>query len=159
MTMLLLVSLLIGAFATLCIDLWGLFLRRTFGVRSLDYCMLGRWLLHMPGRFAHDHIGNATARPRECGVGWTAHYSIGVALTFAFLLLVPGWIERPAPAPALAFGLMTVIVPFVTLQPAFGLGVAASKVPAPWMARLKSAGTHTVFGVGIYLGGALLRHL
>jgi hypothetical protein len=48
------------------------------------------------------------------------------------------------------FGLATVVVPFVTMQPAFGLGIAASRAKQPWAARLKSAGTHTIFGAGLY---------
>src|SRR4051812_6187825 len=34
---------LLGVGATLAIDLWALLLRRGFGIRSLDYCLLGRW--------------------------------------------------------------------------------------------------------------------
>ena len=30
-------------------DLWNLFLKRTFSIPSLNYCLLGRWLRHMPG--------------------------------------------------------------------------------------------------------------
>ena len=42
-------------------------------------------------------------------------------------------------------------MPFLLMQPAFGLGVAAAKTPAPWQARLKSLSSHLVFGVGLYL--------
>jgi hypothetical protein len=47
-------------------------------------------------------------------------------------------------------------MPFFTLQPSFGLGVAASKTPSPNKARLKSLMTHTVFGVGMYAWASLL---
>ncbi len=48
---------LVGLGATLVIDLWALFLRRGLNIPSLNYCLLGRWLLHMPGgRFVHDSI-------------------------------------------------------------------------------------------------------
>jgi hypothetical protein len=149
---------LIGVGATLSIDLWALFLRRAFRVRSLDYCLLGRWILHMPqGVFAHDSIVASPAKPYECRIGWGAHYSIGVAFALAFLLVAPeGWLERPTPLPALAFGVATVAVPYFTLQPAFGLGVAASRTPSPNRARLKSLTTHAVFGLGLYACGFLL---
>jgi hypothetical protein len=42
------------------------------------------------------------------------------------------------------------------MQPAFGLGVAASKTPNPNKARLKSLVTHSVFGVGLYIWAVLL---
>jgi hypothetical protein len=90
-------------------------------------------------------------------VGWTTHYLIGTGFGLAFVLLVGGqWLERPTLWPALAFGAATVLVPFLTMQPAFGLGVAASKTPNPNKARLKSLVTHSVFGVGLYLWARLL---
>lgn len=143
---------LIGVGATVCIDLWALLLRRLFGVRSLDYCLLGRWVLHMPlGRIAHESIAAASRRPHECKVGWTAHYSIGVVFAGIFVAMTSGtWLQRPSFLPAVAFGLATVAVPFLAMQPAFGLGIAAARTQNPWAARARSLMTHAVFGAGLY---------
>jgi hypothetical protein len=151
----------IGIGATLCIDLWALFLKKAFGMRSLDYCLLGRWVLHMPaGRVMHDSIGAAAAKPHECKVGWSAHYSIGIALTITFVVLMSDrWLSQPTFLPALAFGLATVAIPFFTMQPAFGLGIAASRTQNPAGARLKSLGTHATFGAGLYVSAWVLSHL
>ena len=151
-------TVLIGLGATLLIDLWAQFLKRAFGVRSLDYCMLGRWLLHMPtGKIVHKSIAAAAPKPRECTLGWLAHYSIGAGFAVAFALMAPsGWMERPTLLPALIFGIATVAVPFFTMQPAFGLGIAASRTPSPNSARLKSLTTHAVFGLGLYCCASLL---
>jgi len=148
----------VGIGATVTIDLWGLLLRRAFGIASLSFCLLGRWILHMPGgRFVHASIGAAAARPGECAVGWTAHYLIGMGFAVLFVLVAPaGWLERPTVGPALAFGVVTTLVPFLVLQPALGLGLASSKAARPWLARLKSLGTHAVFGLGLYLSARLL---
>jgi hypothetical protein len=156
-----LAAVLIGLGATLFIDLWALFLRRAFSVRSLDYCLLGRWVLYMPqGTIVHDNIAATPAKPHECKVGWTAHYLIGTGLGLVFVLLASeAWLARPTLLPALAFGIATVLVPFLTLQPSFGLGIAASKTPHPNMARLKSLMTHTVFGVGLYAWAYLLSRV
>jgi hypothetical protein len=81
----------IGVGATLVMDLWNLFLRRAFGIPSLDYCLLGRWLRHMPeGTFVHASITTATQKAFECAVGKLAHYSIGVVLAIVFVVLAPG---------------------------------------------------------------------
>lgn len=155
-----LAAVLIGIGATLLIDLWALFLRRVFGVRSLDYCLLGRWVLHMPGTIVHENIGASTPKRHECALGWSAHYLIGTAFALAFVLLMSdSWLARPTLLPALAFGAATVLVPFLTLQPSFGLGVAASKTPNPTGARLKSLMTHSVFGVGLYIWALVLRRV
>lgn len=144
---------LTGVGATLLMDAWGLLLRKAFGIRSLDLCLLGRWVLHMPqGRFVHASIAAAEPRKHECAVGWVLHYAIGTSLALAFAVIVsPAWFAQPTPGPALRFGIVTVLIPWLTLQPAFGLGIASSKTPRPGMARLRSLATHTVFGAGLYL--------
>jgi hypothetical protein len=67
-----------------------------------------------------------------------------------------GWIERPTLLPALILGIAAVAVPFFTMQPAFGLGIAASRTPSPNSMRLKSLTTHAVFGLGLYCSAYLL---
>ena len=146
-------AIAIGVGATLVMDLWNLFLDRTFGIPSLDYCLLGRWLRHMPGgTLRHASIAAAPRKPLECTVGWIAHYSIGVVFALVFVVLASGdWLARPTLLPALLYGVGTVVFPFFTLQPSLGLGIAASRAPRPSRARLKSLVTHTVFGVGLYV--------
>ena len=151
-------AVLIGLGATLLIDIWAVFLKRVFSIRSLDYCLLGRWVLYIPhGTIVHRNITATPAKPHECKVGWTTHYLIGTVLALIFALLASdGWLVHPTILPAVAFGIATVVMPFFTLQPSFGLGVAASKTPSPTKARLKSLMTHTVFGVGMYVWASLL---
>ena len=148
----------IGVGASALMDLWNLFLKLAFGIPSLDYCLLGRWLRHMPGgTFRHASIARAQPMPLECLAGWTAHYSIGVGLAAAFLLVVSReWHAEPVLLPALLWGVVTVVFPLFVMQPAIGLGVAASKTPRPAQARLKSLATHTVFGVGLYVCARVL---
>jgi hypothetical protein len=148
-----LAGVLIGIGATLSIDLWSLFLRRAFDVRSLDYCQLGRWALHMPsGRVMHDSIAASARRAHECKVGWAAHYTIGVSFSIIFIAIVgQAWLEAPTVVPALTFGVATAVVPLFIMQPALGFGIASRRSPTPWQARLKSVGTHAVFGTGMYL--------
>jgi hypothetical protein len=148
----------IGLGASVLMDIWNLFLKRAFGIPSLNYCLLGRWLLHMPqGVFRHAGIGAAAAKPLECLVGWVSHYSIGVSLALGFIVAAPSdWMARPTLLPALLYGIATVVFPFFVMQPAFGLGVAASRTPSPLQARAKSLATHTVFGLGLFVCALLL---
>jgi hypothetical protein len=142
-----------GLGATLLMDFWNLFLKRTFGIPSLNYCLLGRWLRHMPGgTFTHASITAAPQKRFECAVGWIAHYTIGVVFALGLVVLTAGdWLVRPTLLLALLYGVATIVFPFLILQPSLGLGVAASRTPKPAQARLKSLATHTVFGVGLYL--------
>jgi hypothetical protein len=146
-------AIAIGIGASLVMDLWNLFLMRTFGIPSLNYCLLGRWLRHMPGgTFRHASITAAQRKPFECTVGWTAHYTIGVVFALVFVVLTSGdWLARPTVLPALLYGIGTVVFPFFLMQPSLGLGIAASRTPKPTQARLKSLVTHAVFGIGLYV--------
>jgi hypothetical protein len=148
-----LAAVAVGIGATLFMDLVALLLKRAFGVVLPSYCLVGRWICHMrQGKFTHAGIGNAPQRSHECIVGWTAHYAIGVFYAFILVALVSGaWLGRPTLLPALLFGICTVFVPFLIMQPSFGLGVAGSRTPNPMQVRLRSLMAHTVFGVGLYL--------
>jgi hypothetical protein len=146
-------AIAIGLGASLLMDLWNLLLMRAFGIPSLNYCLLGRWLRHMQaGTFTHPSIAAAPRKSFECALGWTAHYTIGVVFALVFVgCMGVGWIARPTLFPALLYGIGTVVFPYFIMQPSFGLGVAASRTPKPTQARLKSLATHTVFGLGLYL--------
>ena len=150
-------AVVIGAGATVVMDLWALFLRRAFGVASLDFALLGRWIGHFAdGQFTHDRIAAAAPVRGERLIGWAAHYTIGV--TFAAVLLViagPQWLARPTLLPALAVSYATLVAPFFVMQPAMGAGIAASRTPNPNAARLRSVVTHTVYGVGLYVAGEI----
>jgi DUF2938 family protein len=153
-------AIAIGIGATLLMDLWNLFLKRTFSIPSLNYCLLGRWLRHMPGgTLRHASISAASPKAFECPVGWIAHYTIGVAFALVLVLVTGEWLARPTLLPALLYGIGTVVFPFFVMQPSLGLGIAASRTPKPAQARLKSLATHTVFGVGLYLSALAVSHL
>jgi hypothetical protein len=156
-----LVVVIIGIGASVLMDAWNLFLKRAFDIASLNYCLLGRWLLHMPaGTFSHANISAAPHKRFECVVGWLSHYTIGVVFAIFFVVIVSGdWLARPTLLPTLAYGILTVVFPLFILQPALGLGIAASKTPKPTQARLKSLVTHTIFGLGLYLCALAMNYL
>jgi len=157
----LLSAVAVGLGATLFMDLWALLLRRAFGTPSANYCLVGRWFRHMPeGTFMHTSIANSSQKRFECAVGWIAHYIIGVVYALVLVALVSGeWLARPTLLPALLFGIGTVLVPFLVMQPSFGLGIAASRAPSPTQARLRSFMAHIAFGVGLYVCAVGLSYL
>lgn len=154
-------AILIGLGATLATDLWALFLKHVFKITVPNYCLVGRWLRHMPeGTFKHSNIASAPQKSAECTVGWIAHYMIGITFAIAFVALAGNnWIQHPTLIPAVTFGVVTALMPFFIMQPAFGLGLAASKTSNPMQARLRSLMNHTVFGIGLYLFGLLINWL
>jgi hypothetical protein len=153
-------TLLIGAGATIVMDVWALVLR-TFGIPSLNFAFLGRWIGHLPkGRLLHDSIAKATPVRGELVLGWAAHYAMGI--TFAALLLSTfglSWARSPSLVPALVIGIVTVLAPLFVLQPALGAGIASSRTPRPVFNSIKSLVTHTVYGAGLYLAALVTAHL
>lgn len=145
-------ALSIGMGATLVMDAWAWGLRR-FGIPSLDFALLGRWIGHFQrGQLFHERIATSAPIRGERALGWITHYAIGVAFS-ALLLGVCGltWAREPSPLPPLLIGLGTVAAPLFVLQPALGAGIASSKTPRPLFNSLKSLMTHVVFGYGMYL--------
>ena len=157
----LLTSIFIGIGATLTFDLWALFLKHAFKMTPSNFCLVGRWLRYMPeGTFRHSSIASTPQKSGECTVGWIAHYMIGITFAIAFVGLVgKNWLQHPTLIPAILFGVVTVLMPFFIMQPAFGLGFAASRTPNPTQARLRSLMNHTAFGVGLYLFALLVNWL
>jgi len=151
----------IGIGATALLDCWLLVLKR-LGVPTGSFALIGRWVAHMPrGRFSHASIAKAAAVRNELGIGWLTHYAVGIAFA-ALLLALQGtsWLQRPTFTPALLTGIATVAMPLFVMQPAMGLGFAASKTPTPLQNCLRSLANHAVFGAGMYLAAiAVARHM
>ena len=146
-------AVVVGLGATLFMDVWALFLKHVFSIPSANYCLVGRWLRYMPeGTFMHASIATAPQKRSECTVGWIAHYVIGIVYALVLVAFVSGsWLARPTLLPAMLFGIGSVLVPYLVMQPSFGLGIAGSRTPRPTQARLRSLMAHTVFGVGLYV--------
>jgi hypothetical protein len=153
-------SIVIGAGATLTMDLWAALLRR-FGVPSLNFALLGRWIGYLPRRrWFHESIAKTAPIPGELLIGWGAHYSLGIMFG-ALLLAVFGlqWGRSPTLLPALLIGIGTVVAPLFVLQPALGAGIASSKTRTPVFNSVKSLVTHTVFGLGLFFAARLTAAL
>lgn len=148
----------IGIGGAAAMDAWSLLARRAFGVRGLDYALLGRWIGHLPrGRFAHERIAAAAPVAGERLLGWTAHYAIGIA--FAALLVAiwgPAWVRAPTIGPALVVGIGTVVAPWFVMQPAMGAGIAGALTPDPSATRARNLATHAVYGLGLYVAAVAL---
>jgi hypothetical protein len=151
---------LIGGGATAIMDAWLLLLQRR-GIPTLDFALLGRWVAHaVRGRVRHHAIAKATAVRGELALGWFAHYAVGVAFAAA-LVGVCGlsWAVDPSLPAALAFGVATVLAPWLVMQPAMGAGIAASRTAAPGVNRLRSLANHGVFGAGLYFAAVAVDWL
>ncbi|WP_375573139.1 DUF2938 domain-containing protein [Ahrensia marina] len=146
-------AILIGVGATATMDIWAVVMKRAFGVPSLNYGFVGRWLGHMRhGQFAHESIAEAPPIAGEQIIGWSAHYVIGVIFAGLFLFVLGvDWARDPTLLPAVLFGIVTVSAPFFVMQPGMGLGFAAAKAPKSNIARLRSLIAHTSFGFGLFL--------
>lgn len=154
-------AVLIGAGATVILDLWALLTIRAYGTPAPRWDLVGRWIAHIPrGRVFHASIGETPAVPGELMIGWLVHYAVGI-LYAALLLAIWGldWARQPTLSPAVILGLLTLVAPFLVMQPGMGAGIAASRTPDPTATRLRSIINHTVFGLGLYVSALVLRWL
>lgn len=154
-------TFMIGIGATAIMDLWALFLKMAFNISGLNLSMVGRWIGHIPkGKFIHQGIGKSPAIAKEAIIGWTAHYVSGVIFAAALVLIWGvSWVENPSLIPVLIVGVATVVFPFFLMQPCFGMGFAASKLPNSSIIRLKSLMAHSIFGLGLYISAVLTNKI
>lgn len=150
-------AVVIGAGATLLLDLWALLLNRLAGLPRPNWALVGRWFAHLPrGRFVHEDIAQAEPVANERAIGWIAHYAVGILFAAALLLIWGlGWARNPSFLPALIVGLVTVGCGWFILQPGMGAGIAASKRSNAGQVRVLNIVGHVVFAIGLY-GTALL---
>ncbi|HVZ15235.1 MAG TPA: DUF2938 family protein [Bauldia sp.] len=154
---LLLRVLAIGVGATAFMDIVAIVQSRVLGTAGPDYAPVARWIGHMPrGQFRHGSITAAAPVAHEHAAGWLVHYVTGIA--YAVLLVAiwgTGWVRNPTILPPLILLLVALVIPFLIMQPAFGFGIAGSKLPRPWAARSRSIAGHVTFGIGLYLAARL----
>jgi hypothetical protein len=148
--------LLIGICATAVLDIWLALLAR-MGVPTLNFAFIGRWVGHLfRGRFSHPAIGRAEPIRGELAWGWLTHYAVGIAFAAGLMgLQGVAWVRQPTLAASVGFGLCTVLVPLLVMQPAMGSGFASSRTAAPLKNVSRSVANHAVFGLGLYLSSLL----
>ena len=145
---------IVGVVATTIMDLYQQVIRMVSGLARTNWALVGRWIALMPrGRFMHDTIADAPAVGGEDGIGWLFHYLIGIVFAGVYLIIVYGpMASEPNIVNGLVFGLVTLVFPWLVLQPALGFGVCAVKLPNRSTVRTQNFASHLVFGAALYIG-------
>ena len=134
-------------------------LRMVAGLARTNWALVGRWIALMPrGRFLHNTIADTPAVKGEDGIGWLFHYFIGIVFAAAYLIIVHGPLaSQPNMVNGLVFGLVTLVFPWLVLQPALGYGIGALKLPNRGTIRIQNLTSHLVFGAALYIGAVVAQ--
>lgn len=148
--------LVVGLVANFITDIYEYSLERFLG-KPRDWHLVGRWVAYLGrGYLTHKNITNVPARRNEFSLGWLFHYLVGIYFAALYLIILAlGLHQPPSLWNGLAFGLITVLAPWLILIPGMGGGVFAWKTDRPNFIRLTSLSVHAVFGVSLYLGTLL----
>jgi hypothetical protein len=141
-----------GLTATAAIDVWATFANKALGWPRTNWRMVGRWIGHMPeGQFSHASIISSPPIRHESVVGWAFHYVVGCIYAALYLVYVHAvQMGRPTLVSAISFGLVTVLSPWLLMQPGLGLGICAARAPRRHLVRLQNLIIHFIFGVVLY---------
>lgn len=152
--------LTIGLGATALMDLWLVMIKR-LGLPTQSFALVGRWLGHViKGNWHNPSIAKSPPVRGELELGWIAHYTLGVLFAMLLVLLLgQEWLKAPTPLPAVIFGLLTVLIPWLIVQPAMGAGVMSSKTQHPLKSCIRNLLNHAVFGFGLYVSALLYQVL
>ncbi len=125
---------------------------RAFTSKRTDVDVIGRWVAGLlRGRSRHGDITTEPARRGEVGLGLLTHYSTGIILTQAFMLLPRRRGARTSLAVGTAYGIATAVLPLLLMFPSMGYGwFGLQSGEAARINRIMLLG-HTAFGVGIGL--------
>jgi hypothetical protein len=146
--------LVLAAGGLVVMDGWLWLRARWLGLPMLDYGRVGLWMAGWPRGIWRLSPEAGPARVGHRIAGWALHLMTAVVFAALFLMWTgPAWLEAPALWPALVFGAVTVLVPFLTMMPGLGSGWAGHRLPRPWRARKHSLVTHLAFGLGLFAGG------
>jgi hypothetical protein len=103
------------------------------------------------GKFTHKSIGSSPPIVHESILGWVFHYVVGCIYAALYLAYVNiAHVGQPTLVSAVLFGLVTILSPWLLMQPALGLGICASKAPRPTLVRMQNVIIHTIFGLVLY---------
>ena len=131
------------------------------GIRNgVNVALVGRWFLGLTrGRLAHGDIQSSPSLPCEAGLGWAFHFLVGgggVAIIYPAVPLVLGTPLLTHPIlGGLLFGLVTSLLPWFVLLPAFGWGWFGRRGPPGTNALLASPLSHLSYGLGVGAAVAL----
>ncbi|WP_333715581.1 DUF2938 family protein [Pantoea eucrina] len=112
-------------------DIWSLCQQSLFKVLSLQYALVDRffWGL-LRGKVRHNPMFTTPPIQGEGLAGWAIHYLTGIAFAFIPVVLTgAGWYHEPEVFTAVFTAFLTLLAPFMILQPALGFGLAAVRTP------------------------------
>ncbi len=152
--------LLMGIFATFFMDVTARMLIRSKIVRpTIEPQVVGRWALYMlKGKFVHKDIRLIPALKYEIPAAFLSHYLIGAVLAgiyFSLELSVPA--IRSQIWASLVFGVTTILLPWLWLYPAIGIGLLASKTKKQSDYIILSIINHLNFGIGMTIWIIIFR--
>jgi len=128
------------------------------GPRRTGPDLIGRWIGYLlQGKFKHTDILQTPPMRGELLLGFAAHYSIGIALTLAYLGLLVVAHARPTPLSAILYGTATTVFPWFLMFPSQGMGWLGCDAPGDAHLARVSLFNHIVFGLGLALWTAVIR--
>jgi Protein of unknown function (DUF2938) len=124
-----------GILGAVLMDITETAMARVGVCSGVNVALVGRWL------------------PCEAGVGWAFHFLVGggaVALIYPLAVLSLG-VSDPLPPilGGLLFGVLTSLLPWFVLLPAFGWGWFGRRGPRGANALLASPLSHIPYGLGV----------
>lgn len=155
-----LIAIIIGLLATAFLDIFSIILWAVCGTPKTEWRFIGRWFLLMPkGKFIHQHISKSESVKGELAFGWFMHYTIGASWSLIYFSIMAFMNSQPTFLSASLFGIITLVVPYMVLQPALGHGFFAQKHPRPIAMPILSFLSHLSFGQAMFVFYAPLNQL
>ncbi|MDA1098438.1 MAG: DUF2938 family protein [Proteobacteria bacterium] len=148
--------IVVGVVANIVTDGYEYALERILG-KTRDWHFVGRWVAYLGrGVFTHEGIGDTPAVRYELALGWAFHYLVAIVFAQVYLQFLAAVLEQPPSLlNGLAFGVITVLAPWLILIPGLGGGFLGARTGRPVFVCAASLSVHAVFGIGLFLGALI----
>jgi hypothetical protein len=128
------------------------------GPRRTGPDLIGRWVGYLlRGKLRHADILETPPLPGELGLGFIAHYLIGIALTLLYIGILIVAHAKPTALNSVLYGAATTVLPWFLMFPSQGMGWLGWNASGDAHLTRASLFNHIVFGLGIALWVGVLR--
>ncbi|ASK79359.1 hypothetical protein CF386_09865 [Paraphotobacterium marinum] len=161
----LILSIFIGIIATIIFDLYSIILNFTFNIHDpINMNLLGRWIGYLiKGDMIFHNIPQLIPIKYELALGWISHYLTGILVSLFFLIALKFSKKSHSNLAifsiSILFGWFLMIVPFTVMMPVMGGGYFASSTPNPEFIRWLVFFSHSIFGLGLFVGYKICKRL
>ena len=149
---------LIGIGSCIVFDVWQRIFQIFTSIPPSNWTLVGRWFIGLisNGQLIANQLSRQPEAKHETPTGWIVHYVVGIAYAYVLFILVQLEVFELTITHGLVFGVVSVLVPWLSFASNGECQNYGSKTPNPKMACALTLMMHSLFGLSLVMGFSTL---